>query len=85
ANRIWTAPRLDAMEEVTVNMAAQDAVNTGQGPVQNRFATRTGTNELRGSSYYYLRHHKLNANDWFNNRDLPPDPVTGKAPKDLDK
>jgi len=23
----------------------------------------------------------LNANTWFNNRDLPPDPVTGKAPQ----
>jgi hypothetical protein len=79
------SPRLDAMEEVTVNMAAQDAASTGQGAVQIRFATRSGTNEFRGSSYYYLRHHKLNANDWFNNRDLAPDPATGKAPKDLDK
>jgi hypothetical protein len=78
------SPRLDAMEEVTVNMAAQDAASTGQGAVQIRFATRSGTNELRGSTYYYLRHHKLNANDWFNNRDLPPGP-NGKAPKDLDK
>jgi hypothetical protein len=79
------SPRLDAMEEVTVNMAAQDAASTGHGAVQIRFATRSGTNELRGSSYYYLRHYKLNANDWFNNRDLPPDPATGRAPKDLDK
>src|SRR5262249_45137341 len=23
----------------------------------------------------------LNANSWFNNRDLPPDPATGKAPR----
>jgi hypothetical protein len=79
------SPRLDAMEEVTVNMAAQDAASTGQGAVQIRFATRSGTNELRGSSYFYLRHYKLNANDWFNNRNLQPDPATGKAPKDLDK
>ncbi|HEX6974205.1 MAG TPA: hypothetical protein VF147_07385, partial [Vicinamibacterales bacterium] len=26
-------------------------------------------------------HYKLNANTWFNNRDLAPDPATGKAPK----
>jgi hypothetical protein len=63
------SPRLDAMEEVTVSTAAQDAANTGQGAVQIRFATRSGSNEYRGSSYYYLQHHKLNANDWFNNRD----------------
>ena len=79
------SPRLDAMEEVTVSMAAQDAANTGQGGVQIRFATRSGSNNLRGSTYYYLQHHKLNANTWFNNRDLPPDPATGKAPKNEDK
>jgi hypothetical protein len=44
------SPRLDAMEEVTVNMAAQDAANTGQGAVQIRFATRSGSNDFRGSS-----------------------------------
>ena len=65
--------------------AAQDAANTGQGAVQIRFATRSGSNEFRGSTYYYLRHYKLNANTWFNNRDLPPDPATGKAPKNEDK
>ena len=79
------SPRLDAMEEVTVSSAAQDAANTGQGAVQIRFATRSGSNEFRGSSYYYLQHYKLNANTWFNNRDLPPDPATGKAPKNEDK
>ena len=79
------SPRLDAMEEVTVSSAAQDAANTGQGAVQIRFATRSGSNDFRGSAYYYLQHYKLNANTWFNNRDLPPDPATGKAPKNEDK
>ena len=79
------SPRLDAMEEVTVSTAAQDSANTGQGAVQIRFATRAGSNDFRGSSYFYMQHHKLNANDWFNNRDLPPDPATGKAPKDANK
>ena len=79
------SPRLDAIEEVTVSTAAQDSASTGQGAVQIRFVTRSGSNQFRGSSYYYLRHHKLNANTWFNNRDLPPDPATGKAPKGEDK
>jgi hypothetical protein len=79
------SPRLDAMEEVSVSMAAQDAANTGQGGVQIRFATRSGSNDFRGSTYYYLQHYNLNANTWFNNRDLPPDPGTGKAPKNEDK
>jgi hypothetical protein len=74
-------PRLDSVEEVTVSTAAQDAGATSQGAVQIQFVTRSGTNQLRGSGYYYLRHHALNANTWFNNRDLPVDPATGKAPK----
>ena len=72
------------MEQVTVSTAAQDAANTGQGAVQIRFATRSGSNNFSGSGYYYLQHYKLNANDWFDNRDLPPDPATGKAPKNED-
>ena len=62
------SPRLDAMEEVTVSSAAQDAANTGQGAVQIRFVTRSGSNDYTGSGYYYLRHHSLDANSWFNNR-----------------
>ena len=63
------SPRLDAMEEVTVSSAAQDASSTGQGAVQIRFVTRSGSNDYTGSGYYYLRHYKLDANSWFNNRD----------------
>jgi Carboxypeptidase regulatory-like domain/TonB-dependent Receptor Plug Domain len=66
------SPRLDAIEEVTVNSAAQDASSTGQGAVQIRFVTRSGSNQFTGSSYYYLQHNKLNANTWFNNRDNAP-------------
>ena len=50
--------------------------------MQIRFVTRSGSNDLKGSVYHYFRHDGLNANSWFNNRDLAPDPVTGKAPKD---
>jgi hypothetical protein len=74
-------PRLDAIEEVTVSTAAQGAEATGHGAVQIRFTTRSGSNTFTGSSYYYLQHHRLNANSWFNNRNLAPDPATGKAPK----
>ena len=66
------SPRLDAIEEVTVNAAAQDAASTGQGAVQIRFVTRSGSNNFNGSGYYYLRHYKLDANTWFNNRDGAP-------------
>ncbi|MGH9331409.1 MAG: carboxypeptidase regulatory-like domain-containing protein, partial [Vicinamibacterales bacterium] len=41
-------PRLDAIEEVTVTTAAQGADSAGQGAVQIRFVTRSGTNDLHG-------------------------------------
>jgi hypothetical protein len=75
------SPRLDAVEEVTVTTAANGADSAGQGAVNIRFTTRSGTNQLRGSTYLYLRHDALNANSFFNNRNLTPDPATGKAPK----
>ncbi len=65
-------PRLDAVEEVTFTSAAQGADAGGQGAVQIRFATRSGTNEYRGSGYYYYRSDALNANTWFNERDNIP-------------
>ena len=45
------SPRLDAIEEVTVNSAAQDAASTGQGAVQIRFVTQSGSNNCKGSAY----------------------------------
>ncbi|HYE86543.1 MAG TPA: TonB-dependent receptor, partial [Vicinamibacterales bacterium] len=75
------SPLLDSVEEVTVTTAGNTADATGQGAVQIRFVTRAGTNRWEGSAYEYFRHDALNANSWFRNRDLPPDPETGKAPK----
>jgi hypothetical protein len=60
-------PRLDAIEEVTVTTAAQGS-EAAQGAVQIKFVTRSGTNQLTGSGYWYYRSDKLNANTWFNNR-----------------
>jgi len=74
-------PTLDSVEEVTVTTAGNTADATGQGGVQIKFVTKSGSNSWNGTAYEYFRHDALNANSWFNNRDLPPDPVTGKAPK----
>jgi hypothetical protein len=76
------SPRLDAVEEVTVQTAAQGADSGGQGAVQIKFTTRSGTNRYSGSTYFYWRDPRFNSNYWFNNRDRAPDPATGKAPKD---
>jgi hypothetical protein len=61
------SPRLDAIEEVSVTTAGQGA-DAGQGAVQIKFSTRSGTNNYTGSGYHYFRSDKLNANTWFNNR-----------------
>jgi hypothetical protein len=76
------SPRLDAIQEVTVSTATAGADATGQGAVQIKFVTRQGTNRFQGSAYAYFRDPRWNSNYWFNNRDLPPDPATGKAPVD---
>jgi hypothetical protein len=70
------SPRLDAIEEVTVSTANPGAESAGQGAVQVRFTTRSGTNQYQGSSYWYLRRPEWNTNYWFNKRDgLPKDEV----------
>jgi hypothetical protein len=75
------SPRLDSIEEVTVTSAANGADSAGQGAVNIRFVTKSGTNVFKGSAFHTLRHDGLNANTFFNNRNLPADPDTGKAPK----
>src|SRR5262249_30491467 len=56
------------------------ADSNGEGAVQIKFVTRSGSNDLHGSLYEYHRNPSLNANYWFNNRDLAANPDTGKAP-----
>jgi hypothetical protein len=73
------SPRLDSIEEVTVTSAANGADSGGQGAVNIRFVTKSGTNVFRGSAFHTLRHDGLNANTFFNNRNLAP--VNGSAPK----
>jgi hypothetical protein len=73
-------PRLDLVEEVTLTTAGGGADNSGQGAAQISFTTRRGKNYYEGSAYWYVRRDTLNANSWFNNRDLPPGP-NGKAPQ----
>src|SRR5215467_8391503 len=78
----YIRPRIDAIDEVTVSTATPGAESAGEGAVQLKFVTRSGNNEFHGSVYEYHRNPALNANYWFNNRDLAPDTRTGKAPRD---
>lgn len=68
----YVRPRLDAVEEVTVNTAAQGADATGDGAVQIKFATRRGTNDYRGALYWQHRDEGFSSNYWWNNRNNLP-------------
>lgn len=78
----YIRPRIDAIEEVTVSTATPGAESSGEGAIQIKFVTRPGDNEFHGSVYEYHRNPALNANYWFNNRDLPPLPGSTTAPRD---
>ena len=69
-------PRMDAVEEVTVSTANPGAESAGQGAVQIRFVTRSGTNKFQGSGYEYMRRPSFNSNYWFNiQQGLPKEAV----------
>ena len=58
-------PRLDAVEEVTLTNSAAGADSSGQGAVQIRFVTRSGTNRFETSLYMFMQHANLNSNTYF--------------------
>jgi len=60
------SPRLDAVEEFSGGLAGNNTADAGQGGVQVRFVTRSGTNQFKGSAYYYVQDDMFNSNTWFN-------------------
>ncbi len=77
----YIRPRTDAISEVTVSTSTPGAESSAEGAVQIKFVTQSGSNQYHGGLYWYHRNPALNANYWFNNRDLAADPVTHKAPQ----
>jgi hypothetical protein len=60
-------PRQDAVEAVTVTLAAAGAqVGGGAGAVTMAFETRSGTSRYKGTVYEYYRDPKMNTNYYFN-------------------
>ena len=56
----------DLVEEVRVTTGTVDAeARRGSGQIQ--MVTRSGTNEFRGSAFWYNRNSALQAANWFNN------------------
>jgi hypothetical protein len=59
-------PSVDAVEEVTVSQATPGADSSGQGAVQIKFTTKSGTNRYTGSMFEYWRNPVMNENTFFN-------------------
>ena len=64
----YIRPRLDAIEEVSVQTAAGGSEVGGDGAVQIKFVTKRGTNQYRGNLFWQHRDESLNSNYWFNNQ-----------------
>ena len=67
-NRIGYQPNVDALEEVKVLTGNAPAeFGNAAGAIVNA-QIKSGTNQLHGTAFEFLRNDKLDANDFFNNR-----------------
>jgi hypothetical protein len=66
----------DAVEEVTVSTATPGAESAGEGAVQIKFVTKSGSNDFHGGFFVQHRNTALSSNYYFNNLDgLPRDRI----------
>jgi outer membrane receptor protein involved in Fe transport len=64
-------PNPDALQEFKIQTSTYDA-SYGRNPGANvNVVTKSGTNALHGAAWEFFRNSKLNANDFFYNRDNP--------------
>jgi len=78
-------PNPDAISEFKIQTSTYDA-SFGRNPGANvNVVTKSGSNELHGSVFEFFRNEKLNANDFFYNRDTCPNAVrlTGTCSKQI--
>ena len=62
-------PNPDAIQEFKIQTSTYDA-SFGRNPGANvNVVTKSGTNQIHGSLFEFFRNEKLNANDFFYNRD----------------
>jgi hypothetical protein len=66
------SPSPDGVREMRVQTNAYDAEYGHSGAAFVNVSTRSGTNDLRGSVYWFHRNDNLNANSFFNNRNGTP-------------
>jgi carboxypeptidase family protein len=67
-NSVVVFPSIDALEEFKVQTSTYSAeFGRSSGGVVN-IQVKSGTNDFHGSVFEFLRNDKLDANDWFNNK-----------------
>ena len=75
-------PSPDAIQEFKVQTSTYDA-SYGRNPGANvNVVTKSGSNQFHGTAFEFFRNAKLNANDFFYNRDSCPS-VSGACPKQV--
>jgi hypothetical protein len=63
------SPAPETLAEVKLQTSLYDASTGRSGGGNFQLITKGGTNRFSGSAYYYGQHERLNANDYFFNRD----------------
>ena len=63
------APAPETLQEVKLQTSLYDASTGRSGGGNFQLVTKTGANRFSGNVYYYLQNEKLNANDYFFNKE----------------
>jgi hypothetical protein len=63
------SPAPETLEEVKLQTSLYDASTGRSGGGNFQLVTKSGSNAFHGSLYHYLQNEKLNANDFFFNKD----------------
>ena len=74
---------VDDLQEFRVNSSSYSAEYGLSPGGQFSFETRSGTNELHGTLFDYLRNDALDANNWFNDYTVPITPKTAERQNDF--
>src|SRR5207237_10772961 len=75
SDRVAYIPSVDDVAELTVQTNALDAEYGHGGGLFGTVTTKTGTNALHRNVDDFFRNDKLNANDFFSNKDAAPRPA----------
>jgi hypothetical protein len=63
------SPASDTLQEVKLQTSMYDASTGRSGGGNFQLVTRSGSNSFRGTAHYNFQHEKLNANDFFYEKD----------------